>query len=372
MRAWARRKTNKALATDKARRAGEIAEQARADLSFVYIMMKYCSWYVPEMPGKLARSMLESLLSLTKTGAQGLRPKAAAGTASSQQSSASLAAVSCAINSGVHHLVPRDVDLAMFLHGQIPELLEQLVSQSPHHQARIVGVRAHPKVPTLLPRRPRQGEGVRAGRQAAAKHVRQYGLQLLDPRKGLLSRRGAPRRTRQGGVPFLGAHHAPARFLRVPPNYDPNEYVVHRGTVLFPGNRQLRSTPNGGVQQAFPEDVGCVPARGGVGSWHAQRVRVDRVLPLPAAARISTDSRWGGAAASPARHRTQSPARSRRPAGCLRNSRMRGRRPAGQLQDGRRQGQRPAGRLQDGGCKTAGCKAPRRRAAKRPASHLLA
>ena len=84
MRAWARRKTNKALATDKARRAGEIAEQARADLSFVYIMMKYCSWYVPEMPGKLARSMLESLLSLTKTGAQGLRPKAAAGTASSQ------------------------------------------------------------------------------------------------------------------------------------------------------------------------------------------------------------------------------------------------------------------------------------------------
>ena len=31
MRAWARRKTNKALATDKARRAGEIAEQALAD-----------------------------------------------------------------------------------------------------------------------------------------------------------------------------------------------------------------------------------------------------------------------------------------------------------------------------------------------------
>jgi hypothetical protein len=50
---------------------------------FSYIM-KYCSWYMPEMPGKLARSMLESLLSLTKTGAQGLRPKAAAGTASSQ------------------------------------------------------------------------------------------------------------------------------------------------------------------------------------------------------------------------------------------------------------------------------------------------
>ena len=93
MRAWARRKTNKALATDKARRAGEIAEQARADLSFVYIMMKYCSWYVPEMPGKLARSMLESLLSLTKTGAQGLRPKAAAGTASSQQSNRSPARV---------------------------------------------------------------------------------------------------------------------------------------------------------------------------------------------------------------------------------------------------------------------------------------
>lgn len=59
---------------------------------FSYIM-KYCSWYVPEMPGKLARSMLESLLSLTKTGAQGLRPKAAAGTAPSQQSNRSPARV---------------------------------------------------------------------------------------------------------------------------------------------------------------------------------------------------------------------------------------------------------------------------------------
>ena len=38
--------------------------------------------------------------------------------------------------------VPRDVELAMFLHGQIPELLEELVSQSPHHHASIVGVTA--------------------------------------------------------------------------------------------------------------------------------------------------------------------------------------------------------------------------------------
>jgi hypothetical protein len=86
--------------------------------------------------------------------------------------------------------------------------------------------------------------------------------------------------------------------------------VVHRGTVLFPGNRQLRSTPNGGFQQAFPEHVGCVPARGGIGSWHTQRVRVVLVWPLSAAASLSTDSRWGGAAARPARHHTQSPARS--------------------------------------------------------------
>ena len=63
MRAWARRKTNKALATDKARRAGEIAEQARADA--------LCSFYCGEAhapsPSPLAAVRSGSRAVLIKT-----------------------------------------------------------------------------------------------------------------------------------------------------------------------------------------------------------------------------------------------------------------------------------------------------------------
>ncbi len=63
MRAWARRKTNKALATDKARRAGEIAEQALADA--------LCSFYCGEAhapsPNPLAAVRSGSRAVLIKT-----------------------------------------------------------------------------------------------------------------------------------------------------------------------------------------------------------------------------------------------------------------------------------------------------------------